>query len=299
MMILRLEDNLLSGELADCWMNWQKLSTLNLGNNKFIRNLPSSIGSIRWLQSLHLRKNHLSGILPTSLKNCTSLTTFDVAENWFVGNIPIWIGQEVLGKNSLSGRIPETIGVMTSLESLDFSANQLTGEIPLVISGLTFLSHLNLSNNNLTEKIPTSTQLQSFDASSFVGNDLCGSPLPKNCTSAILTPANDHSGGKNGNEHEVDWFYVGMALGCVVGFWSIIGPLLVNRRWRYLYLFRAGYGGNVPHNIGNILSNLQYLDLGNNSNIRAENLGWLSGLSLLKYLDLSFMDIKKSLIGCG
>ncbi|XP_031268182.1 receptor-like protein EIX1 [Pistacia vera] len=415
MKILKLKDNLLSGELPDCWMNWQALRMLNLDNNNFTGNLPSSIGSLSLLQSLHLRKNNLSGILPTSIKNCTSLMTFDVAENWFVGNIPIWIGQELsymvmlnlrsnkfdghlptelcyltflhvldlaynnlsrtipsciknlsamvsiyydeanyisygseassffeivycedavlvtkgkaieynnilnlvrsidlsgnifsgvianevtnlkalqslnLSYNSFSGRIPETIGAMTSLESLDFSANQLTGEIPQVISGLTFLSHLNLSNNNLTGKIPTGTQLQSFDASSFVGNDLCGSPLPKNCTSIVLTPAHDHSGRKNGNEHEVNWFYVGMALGFVVGFWSIIGPLLVNRRWRYLYLFRAGYGGNVPHNIGNILSNLQYLDLGNNSNIRAENLGWLSGLSLLKYFDLSFM----------
>ncbi|XP_031258086.1 receptor-like protein EIX2 [Pistacia vera] len=357
MMFLKLEDNLLSGELPDCWMNWQGLYMLNLDNNKFTGNLPSSIGSLSLLLSLHLRKNNLFGILPTSLKNCTSLMAFDVAENWFVGNIPTWIGQELsymeiltlrsnkfdgdlptelchltslhvldlaynslsgtipsciknlsamvsidydegnsifyrstsyfsttlylegavlvtkgraseynntlnlvrsidlsgnnfsgvipnevtnlkalqslnLSYNSFSGRIPETIGAMTSLETLDFSANQLTGEIPQVISGLTFLSNLNLSNNNLIGKIPLGTQLQSFDASSFVGNDLCGSPLHKNCTGTVLTPAYDHSGGKNDNEHEVDWFYVSMALGFVVGFWSIIGPLLVNRRWR-------------------------------------------------------------------
>ncbi|XP_044474312.1 receptor-like protein EIX2 [Mangifera indica] len=45
------------------------------------------------------------------------------------------------------------------------------------------------------------------------------------------------SGGvvDHGNEDEVDWFYVSMAPGFVVGFWSIIGPLAINKQWRYKY----------------------------------------------------------------
>ena len=97
-----------------------------------------------------------------------------------------------------------------------------------------FFSYLNLSNNNLIGKIPMSTQLQTFDLTCFMGNELCGSPLPKNCTSP--TPGrNENDKGKYDGEHEVDWFYVSMALGFVVGFWSLIGPLIVNRRWRYIY----------------------------------------------------------------
>ncbi|XP_031258084.1 serine/threonine-protein kinase BRI1-like 1 [Pistacia vera] len=156
--------------------------------------------------SIDLSGNSFSVLIPNKVANLKALQSLN------------------LSYNSLSGRIPETIDAMTLLESLDFSANQLTGEIPQVISGLTFLSHLNLSNNNLTGKIPTGTQLQSFDASSFVGNDLCGSPLPKNCTSIVLTPAYDHSRGKNGNEHEVDWFYVGMLK--AVGPVAVLGGML-------------------------------------------------------------------------
>ena len=68
------------------------------------------------------------------------------------------------------------------MESIDFSMNQLSGQIPSSMSSLTFLNHLNLSNNNLTGKIPLSTQLQSFNASDFIGNKLCGLPLSNNCT---------------------------------------------------------------------------------------------------------------------
>ena len=74
---------------------------------------------------------------------------------------------------------------MRALESIDLSANQFDGEIPQSISNLTFLSFLNFSNNNLVGKIPSSTQLQSFDASSFTGNELCGPPLLKNCTEIV------------------------------------------------------------------------------------------------------------------
>ncbi|KAK1582163.1 hypothetical protein Q3G72_012386 [Acer saccharum] len=124
-----------------------------------------------------------------------------------------------LSHNSFTGRIPPSIGTMRALESIDLSANQFDGEIPQSISNLTFLSFLNFSNNNLIGKIPLSTQMQSFEASSFTGNKLCGPPLPKNCTEIVPTP-----GSETGNEDEVDWlFYVSIAVGFIVGFWSIIG----------------------------------------------------------------------------
>ncbi|KAH7853373.1 hypothetical protein Vadar_001689 [Vaccinium darrowii] len=67
---------------------------------------------------------------------------------------------------------------MRHLESVDFSLNQLSGVIPSSMSSLSLLSHLNLSYNNLTGTIPSSTQLQSMTESSFLGNKLCGPPLP-------------------------------------------------------------------------------------------------------------------------
>ncbi|KAH9718113.1 hypothetical protein KPL71_022093 [Citrus sinensis] len=311
--ILYLGENILSGEIPDCWMNFQSLKVLNLGNNNFTGNLPLSMGTLSSLQSLHLQKNTLFGKIPESFKNCTQLlalniadnqfsdlasnklsegiprcisnlsamvttnysvynditysTNFrisiektslvmkgrnveyssnlnlvrsiDISENNFSGGIPAEVTKLLAlqslnwSHNHFTGRFPENIGAMRSLESIDFSYNKLYGEIPQSTSSLTFLNHLNLSYNNLSGKIPLSTQLQSFDESCFLGNDnLCGSPLSKNCTENVSVPQVE-----NGDEddEEVNWFIVSMALGFVVGLWVVIGPLIVNRRWRYLY----------------------------------------------------------------
>ena len=103
------------------------------------------------------------------------------------------------------------------MESIDFSSNQISGQIPQSMSSLTFLSHLNLSNNNLIGRIPSSTQLQSFNASNFFGNKLCGPPLIDNCTKDVQ-PNIEKKECKAFSGVDVDWFYVSMALGFVVGF---------------------------------------------------------------------------------
>ncbi len=101
-----------------------------------------------------------------------------------------------LSFNILTGRIPENIGDMGSLESIDFSVNQLSGQVPQSTSILTLLSHLNLSHNHLNGRIPLSTQLQSLIASSFVGNELCGLPLANNCTVNYVKPNTEMKGAR-------------------------------------------------------------------------------------------------------
>ena len=103
------------------------------------------------------------------------------------------------------------------------------------MSSLTYLSQLNLSNNNLTGRIPSSTQLQSLDASSFFGNKLCGPPLTDNCTIKDVQLDTKRKESKVFSGLNVDWFYVSMALGFVVGFWVVLGSLLLNKQWQVLY----------------------------------------------------------------
>ncbi|XP_059462222.1 receptor-like protein EIX2 [Corylus avellana] len=148
-----------------------------------------------------------------------------------------------LSRNLLTGIIPHNIGDMERLESLDLSKNHLSGIIPPSLVDLTFLSDLILSDNNLSGRIPKGTQLQSFSASAYIGNqDLCGLPLLKRCpgdeaaqgprTSSIDGEGNNQ---EHANSHEHLWFYTSIVLGFIVGFWGICGSLLLKSSWRHAY----------------------------------------------------------------
>ncbi|XP_050124798.1 receptor-like protein EIX1 isoform X2 [Malus sylvestris] len=163
--------------------------------------------------SLDLSSNKLSGEIPEELTSLISLQTLN------------------LSNNLLTGRIPSKIGDMGTLESLDFSVNQLSGEISPSISNLTFLAYLNLSYNNLIGQIPKSTQLQSFDQSSYVGNKLCGLPLEERC---ITNEAMPHVGDEKHREGyllEDGGFYLSLGLGFAFGFWIVLGSLMSNVPW--------------------------------------------------------------------
>ncbi|KAF7046375.1 hypothetical protein CFC21_055405 [Triticum aestivum] len=119
------------------------------------------------------------------------------------------------------------------LESLDLSNNELSGEIPSSTTALTSLCYMNLSYNTLTGKIPTGNQFHTFDASDYIGNiGLCGYPLTNNCTgnsSSGPTHA-DHGDGSDDIS-----FYLGLAVGYILGLWVVFCVILFKKRWRSAY----------------------------------------------------------------
>ncbi|EEF49557.1 serine-threonine protein kinase, plant-type, putative [Ricinus communis] len=287
MEVLNLGQNLLSGKMPDCWMNWQNLIAIRLSNNKFIGNIPTSIGTLSSLAMVDLGNNSISGDIPLSLQNCTRLGTLDFSGNELVGTIPRWIGESFssmiilnLRANKLHGQIPKELCGVASLHILDLAENNLSGTIPscfnnfsgmvkindslhyiiihlifLALSGY-FLTAIrnqlsgeilrSISNLTfLTGMIASGTQVRGFDASSFMGNELCGLPLPLSCNEeGSLPPLDDENEREeeDGNGFEVDWSYfcISIAPGFVVGFWLVMGPLCFNKRWRFAYFHFSG-----------------------------------------------------------
>ncbi|XP_047948396.1 receptor-like protein 42 [Salvia hispanica] len=122
---------------------------------------------------------------------------------------------------------------MKELGSLDLSSNKLTGRIPEELATLTFLSVLNLSYNHLSGMIPTSTQFQTFPASSFEGNPgLSGYPLNGSFNDPHPPGQSEDSEPK---DEEIEWEYVFAALGYVVGLGSGAWTLLCCRSLRERY----------------------------------------------------------------
>ncbi|KAK6925427.1 Leucine-rich repeat [Dillenia turbinata] len=182
------------------------------------------MGYLKDVQSLHLQNNRLSGPLPQSLQNCSSLMTLDLSINSFTGKLPTWIEK-----------------FHDSIQFLNLRSNRLEGEIPIELCYLTSLQILDIAENNFSGRIPTCfknltamTFGQRNDLIFWCGNNLCGLPLTRFCGADIPLPpyAVNVQDDEDLNEKDSIWFYLGVPWGFVVGFWYVIGPLLVRRSWR-------------------------------------------------------------------
>nr|XP_043633343.1 receptor-like protein EIX2 [Erigeron canadensis] len=229
--ILDLADNDLSGNIPRCFNNFSVLSGKNLpfGNKIFYYSAGSPSKVVVGSDSLVMkgREDTYDTILGLVM-------LVDLSSNNLVGPIPSELTalRELkslnLSRNQLTGMIPEKIGDMKSLETLDLSLNKLSGKLPLSLSSLTFLVSFNVSWNQLTGRIPSSTQLQSFNESSFFGNKLCGDPLVGRCVPTKESEDNASLGA--------DWgLIISIVAGLVVGFWLIVAPLMVSKAWRNAY----------------------------------------------------------------
>ncbi|KAL8210818.1 hypothetical protein R6Q57_005255 [Mikania cordata] len=171
---------------------------------------------------LDLSSNSLSGLIPSELTSLRELKSLN------------------LSRNKLTGKIPDKIGDMKELISLDLSLNKLYGQLPKSLSSLSFLSSFNVSYNNLTGRVPISTQLQSFNVFSFIGNNLCGDPLVHHCLKSEVSNAHQKEDNRS---HGSEWsLIISIVLGFVTGFWIIVIPLILHRPWRIVY-FRVF---NIP-----------------------------------------------------
>ena len=109
------------------------------------------------------------------------VTGISLLFNNIEGSIPNSIGDLTslrtleLAFNKLDGTIPTTIGKLTKLEVLSFNGNFLKGSIPASIGNLTELKELHLSSNFLTGALPNSVGgLENIMVLNVFDNNLTG-----------------------------------------------------------------------------------------------------------------------------
>jgi Leucine-rich repeat (LRR) protein len=119
--------------------------------------VPGAMGLLTDLVGLRLSdelEGSLEDVIGTLAGGTTRLITLELSGCLFGGTLP---GEQLaefvslktleLTGNRLTGTIPESIGTMTMLESLDLSFNEgITGTIQTSLAGLTSLTKLGLSN---------------------------------------------------------------------------------------------------------------------------------------------------------
>ncbi|KAI8003253.1 Receptor-like protein EIX2 [Camellia lanceoleosa] len=148
LVLLDLSNNMLFGNLPQCWGDTRegempRLAVMKFSSNQLSGIIPSSIGRLPSLGWLHLNNNSLYGEIPLGLKNCTILEMLDLGENGLSGNIPEWIGElQYLGilrlhKNMFNGKIPLQLCQLSSLKIIDLANNNLEKTIPRCFGNLT------------------------------------------------------------------------------------------------------------------------------------------------------------------
>ncbi|CAL9054363.1 unnamed protein product [Musa banksii] len=205
----------LGGPIPRTIGNLVKLRRLVLVGCSFSGFIPPELGKLSRLAFLSLNSNKLRGSIPGELGNLSSLIWFDITDNEISGSIPVSDGTNLgldmlkkcqhfhFGKNNLSGpippelfqsntsvrhvlfdsnkltgSIPETIGVLDTLEALRLDRNQLTGAVPSNLNNLTKLAELQLSNNQLSGPLPNLTGMDALAYVDLSNNSFDVSDVP-------------------------------------------------------------------------------------------------------------------------
>jgi Leucine-rich repeat (LRR) protein len=174
------------------------------------------------------------------------ITIIDMSSNQLTGNIPFEMGELLelgslnLSNNFLTGPIPNSCKNLKNMESLDLSHNKLSGGIPFEFVEMTYLSVFSVAYNNLSGRVPSEKQFLTFGTQCYDGNpNLCGDPLPRNCSTAnLLEPGHEDEKEETRIIDSPLFFYAFVAVSYAFGFWVFFGILIIKKNWRHIY-FRA------------------------------------------------------------
>ncbi|POO00636.1 LOW QUALITY PROTEIN: Leucine-rich repeat domain containing protein [Trema orientale] len=175
---LNLWENELEGTIPEAFQNLSALEYLELGVNELEGFIPEALGKMTTLRlrGLFARENNLTGLqLPEQtqlMSRCKkySLEHLDLTWNRITGSLPNLtlfssLKEVALALNQFSGTVPESIGQLAQLESLDLAANSLEvgvyrawfllgPQFPKWLQTQKNYSTLDISNAGISDSVP-------------------------------------------------------------------------------------------------------------------------------------------------
>ncbi|KAL0338705.1 UNVERIFIED_CONTAM: Receptor-like kinase TMK4 [Sesamum angustifolium] len=147
----------LKGPLPENFNQLSMLSNIGLNRTSLVESchllVVGAIAGSAQLKNLTLMSCNLAGPLPEFLGNMSSLES-----EGMTGPIDVMATMESLTSlwlhgNHFSGKIPDNIGNLVSLQDLNLNKNDLVGLVPASLANMA-LAHLDLNNNRFMGPMP-------------------------------------------------------------------------------------------------------------------------------------------------
>ncbi len=159
-----LSSNMLVGSVPVWLLNVSStLQEFQIADNFLTGSIPSWIGQLSAIRTLHLGNNSLSGTIPPSLANMSALAQLTLTENANIsGSLPADIGNIKnltllgLGKMNITGTLPASLCELAKLQTVYLDTNAISGSIPCNMSGLKRLQVFDVHSNQISGTIPYS-----------------------------------------------------------------------------------------------------------------------------------------------
>lgn len=233
--IIDLSHNDFSGALPSSYFkSWNAMKLVDTEGLAYMKARESlQMESCGWISDFHYSFKLMNKGTETQYDKINEVLTFiDLSSNRLDGDIPECIGnlQDLrslnLSNNILTGHIEPSLGNITLLESLDLSHNELSGGIPQELKQLKWLSSFDVSYNHLRGSIPHGEQFDTFGPGSFDGNlGLCGKQILRGCEGSENSPTSTAVEEDEGSQFELEWravmvgYSTGIAVGVGIGYW--------------------------------------------------------------------------------
>lgn len=252
-----LAGNRFTGSIPYSISNASKLEHLDFAKNFFTGSIPVNLGRLKNLTLLNFAVNNLGTeggddlSFLSSLVNCTHLKVLSLSKNSLSGKLPDSIANLssqlnylLMGANLISGSIPAGIAELKSLISLGMEENLLTGRIPITVGYLPKLQILSIFGNSFSGEIPSSLGNLTYVSEVSLDENFLHGSIPATLGNCQLL----QNLGLSGNNLS------GAIPFQVIGLPSLAG---------WLDLSNNCLTGTIPVDVGN-LKNLRMLDLSEN-----------------------------------
>ncbi|KAL4629127.1 hypothetical protein ACB092_05G286800 [Castanea dentata] len=273
----------------------RSLEVLNLGGNNFNGSLPKCLCGLKKLEELDLSRNSFEGTLPSCLCNLTSLQQLDLNGNQFRGNISSLIVD------------------LTSLKYIDLSYNLFEG-----LSFSLFANHSKLEsfqfrcdNKKVKIEMENSDWVPLFKLESLVISNCSLNKLSHQLMTFLF---HQHSLRKLDLSHNglkgpfPDWLFRNNTRlkSATLNHNSFTGHFHLSLCLNSTYVIDVSnnqLNGKLQQNIGEILPNIRYLQLSDNS-FTGSLPSSFGNMSLLDILDVSLNNFsgevpKDLFVGCS